>query len=830
MTDMERGLAKGTSTLTTSDVRSGAALVASADVADRKAFLRGLSGPQLKALPYLFDFWALDHQLAPEGDWRTWVILWGRGAGKTRAGSEWVRSMVEGSRPRDPGVARRVGLIGETMEQAREVMVFGESGILACSPPDRRPTWIAGRQMLVWPNGAEARLYSAFDPERLRGPQFDAVWADEVGCAAVDKGTNEPNRFVDLKSSESGLPRASNGIRDDYIQMQYLRTLFTHYKDPALNPTSPVTGLQMVDPERIHVWAWDARPFPAFPANGALWSDNVNYSRGHWINGRAASRPLSSVVAEICEDAGVTGYDVSALHGAVRGYGLEDVTTARSALQPLMVAYGFDAIERDGVLVFRTRGARMDADIDAGQLVYEDDAEGAIELTRSQEAEVSGRVRVGFVEADADYEIRSTEATFPDEEGQTTSTSELSLVLTSAEGQRIAERWLSEARVARDTARFTLPPSLMKVGAGDVIRLPDEHGDGLFRIDQADQTDRQALEAVRIEPAIYEPQDVTEKTFDLRNFVAPVPVELMLMELPLLRGDEDPVAPYVAASGVPWPGSVALYSATQDAGYGLNRFVTSPSTIGLAQTVLPKACTGLYDRGPALRVQLIRGDLQSISLDQLLGGANSAAIGDGSSDNWEVFQFAEAEIVDENTFEVRMRLRGQAGTGGLMPEEWPVGSVFVLLNGVPEQIELASSARGVTQHFRYGPGTRPLSDPSYQHRVDAFLGAGLRPYNVAHLRATPNGGALDVTWVRRTRLDGDSWDSEDVPLSEAFERYRVRVFKDGVQARQVTVNQPNWSYSAVMQAADGAGETYIQVAQVSETYGEGLVSGLTLVA
>ena len=163
----------------TSGVRSGAALVASADVADRKAFLRGLTGAQLKALPYLFDFWALEHQLAPIGDWRTWVILGGRGAGKTRAGSEWVRSMVEGSRPRDPGVAKRVGLIGETMEQAREVMVFGESGILACSPPDRRPTWIAGRQMLIWPNGAEARLYSAFDPERLRGPQFDAVWADE---------------------------------------------------------------------------------------------------------------------------------------------------------------------------------------------------------------------------------------------------------------------------------------------------------------------------------------------------------------------------------------------------------------------------------------------------------------------------------------------------------------------------------------------------------------------------------------------------------------------------------------------------------------------------
>lgn len=180
MTSLERGWPKATSTSTSSDVRSGAALVASADAADRKAFVRSLTDEQARALPYLFDFWALDHQLPPDGDWRTWVILGGRGAGKTRAGAEWVRSMVEGSRPRDPGKARRVGLIGETMDQVREVMVFGESGILACSPPDRRPAWIAGRKMLVWPNGAEARLYSAFDPESLRGPQFDAVWADEL--------------------------------------------------------------------------------------------------------------------------------------------------------------------------------------------------------------------------------------------------------------------------------------------------------------------------------------------------------------------------------------------------------------------------------------------------------------------------------------------------------------------------------------------------------------------------------------------------------------------------------------------------------------------------
>jgi len=134
----------------------------------------------LLALPYLFEFWALEHQLPPDGDWRTWVIMGGRGAGKTRAGAEWVRAQVEGARPLDEGRCKRLALVGETIDQVREVMIFGESGIMACSPPDRRPEWQATRKRLIWPNGAIAQAFSAHDPEGLRGPQFDGAWVDEL--------------------------------------------------------------------------------------------------------------------------------------------------------------------------------------------------------------------------------------------------------------------------------------------------------------------------------------------------------------------------------------------------------------------------------------------------------------------------------------------------------------------------------------------------------------------------------------------------------------------------------------------------------------------------
>ncbi|MAY46018.1 MAG: ATP-binding protein [Rhodobacteraceae bacterium] len=104
----------------------------------------------------------------------------GRGAGKTRAGAEWVRSRVEGGKPTEPGACRRIALVGETFDQVRDVMIFGDSGIMACSPPDRRPEWKAGERKLIWHNGAEAQAFSAHDPEGLRGPQFDGAWVDEL--------------------------------------------------------------------------------------------------------------------------------------------------------------------------------------------------------------------------------------------------------------------------------------------------------------------------------------------------------------------------------------------------------------------------------------------------------------------------------------------------------------------------------------------------------------------------------------------------------------------------------------------------------------------------
>ncbi|MEO1399057.1 MAG: terminase family protein, partial [Pseudomonadota bacterium] len=115
-----------------------------------------------------------EKQLPPSGDWTTWLLLGGRGSGKTRAGAEWVRTVMMGGR------AGRVALVGETFADAREVMVEGESGLLGVHPTPDRPNWIASRRRLEWPNGAIGQVFSAEDPDGLRGPQFCFAWSDEL--------------------------------------------------------------------------------------------------------------------------------------------------------------------------------------------------------------------------------------------------------------------------------------------------------------------------------------------------------------------------------------------------------------------------------------------------------------------------------------------------------------------------------------------------------------------------------------------------------------------------------------------------------------------------
>lgn len=151
---------------------STAQLIASLDEATRATILKELSANEAAEILEDWRFWARPDQIAPEGNWRVWLIMAGRGFGKTRCGSEWVHEQIRQGR-------ERIALVGETKADVRDVMVEGESGILATAGRNR-PLYEPSKRRLTWPNGAIGVCYSGDEPDQLRGPQHDAAWLDEL--------------------------------------------------------------------------------------------------------------------------------------------------------------------------------------------------------------------------------------------------------------------------------------------------------------------------------------------------------------------------------------------------------------------------------------------------------------------------------------------------------------------------------------------------------------------------------------------------------------------------------------------------------------------------
>lgn len=652
-------------------------------------------------------------------------------------------------------------------------------------------------------------------------PKSKPIWFTEIGCPAIDKGTNQPNVFYDPKSSESFFPYYSSGSQDSFIQHRYLQATFAYWNQDENNPVSDIYNGRMVDMSRAHVWAWDARPWPDFPSRIETWIDGGNYARGHWINGRTSLCSLADVVEELCVGSGLEDVDASALHGGVVGYSIDSVETTRQSLQPLMLVYGFDSFANEGTIAFSGRNGRILAERSSASLVAAEQ-EPVVLRTRMPAAGVPGRVTLGFVRSDLDYQAGAAEAVSTERVEPHTGQTSVRIILSAGEAKAVAERWLSEGRVAQDTVAFSLPLSDLSITPGDVLSLRNGDWSDLYRVDRIDETTNRTINAVRVEPSIYRAPTFVDSVSEGLTLASPTPVSFEFMDLPLLVGTESPHAPHLAVTKSPWAGAVAVYSADDDFGYEFDTKVLSSAIVGSTLDILPAGAPGVWMHR-SFRVRIGSGSLQSRSESNVLNGANAAAIRFGAQSSWEIIQFQSAELILPKVYRVSRLLRGQAGSDWVIPEVWPVGTDFVLLDRAVTQLNIPLSARGLARHYRIGPANRAYDDPSYALHVEAFVGEGLRPYRPVHFQAKRRpDGCIMLRWTRRTRVDGDNWQGLDVPLGEERELYHLRVLDDTRLLREFSPSVSQQIYSAVEQAADGAPLTLrFEVAQTSDRFGSG---------
>jgi hypothetical protein len=656
--------------------------------------------------------------------------------------------------------------------------------------------------------------------------QSKPIWFTEFGCPAIDKGTNQPNVFLDEKSSESFAPYYSNSTVDSYLQRQYLTAMHEYWGDAAHNPISVFYDAPMINMARSSVWAWDTRPWPDFPDRLSLWSDGVNYTKGHWISGRFADQSLAAVVSEICEISGVFDYDVSALRDNIVGFAIRDIETGRQSLQSLMIAYDFVSYEDGGKVVFTPRSQEDSVHFSEADLARLPDQDDVVSKIRSPDAERVGRLRVQFWDQNEHYEAASVEARFTGDVSQATSSIQLPLVLERGMGQAIANRLFVNAKVARDEVKFAVPPSNLEIALGDYISIGESPF--TYRVDRIEDYGARVVEAVRVERGVFDTVSGSGFSREPKPVLTDTTPHFAFLDLPLLKGGEVAHAPHFAATASPWRAGVSVYDSSGSDGFNLNMTLGNKAIFGETLSTLAKATPARWDRGGGVLVRFSE-DVQTRSKIDVLNGANAAAIRFGSGD-WEVFQFNHADMQSDGSYRLHALLRGQVGTEWLVPDEWPVGSEIVILGRGVEQIELTATARGLARNYRIGPANKPASHGAYKQIIEAFDGVGLRPYTPVQLKVVREvGGNLRVNWIRRTRIDGDSWLSYEVPMGEDAEMYRLRVWKGVSLLREHEITTPAWVYSASEITADGAtGAVDIEVAQLSTRFGIGPYNRMTV--
>ncbi|MDR3475181.1 MAG: glycoside hydrolase/phage tail family protein [Devosia sp.] len=653
-------------------------------------------------------------------------------------------------------------------------------------------------------------------------PQSKPLWLTELGCPAVDKGANQPNVFPDPKSSEDAPPYFSSGAPDALAQRQFLRAHLGWWRPAAAgfidahNPVSTVYGARMLDPDRIYLWTWDARPFPAFPLDSDVWADGPNYATGHWLSGRLGALASDELVRAVAADYGLAVGSADAAQPLVFGTDIEGVVSARDALQPLLSASTLAVRDTSDGLAFALPRPRLTLAVEAGELV--DAGTSLSSRKRPDPSEAVGRVALSYTDRERDYLTGTVTAMRL--AGGATSGQTSSLVLDLANARGAAERLLAADSSTLDTLEVTLPRSLDALEVGDPIALGGQ-GDGPFVVTALRDGVARTASLQAIVP--------TSNAAIVADRPLPAGGGATPQALPLVVGVHLPADPaafgasrlLLGAMASPWPGTIEV---TNDADAMAVATLTRNAALGELASPLDAGPVALWDDATSLTVALYSGHLSSASELAVLGGANRLAI-ETDSGEWEIIGFANATLTAPSTYRLTHLLRGQAGTVHAVGPAATGNRLMVLDNAMVGAV-VSPDWLGETLTLRAYAGRTDPTGTTFAAGIDLSPDLPLAPVHLGACRDAVTGD-IALSWVRCSRSDTDSWTLSEAPLDFSPEAYTLTIFNGITPVRTIAATAPASTYSGSQQTADFGGlptSFTFTVAQLSPSLGAGLTA------
>ncbi|MBN9588097.1 MAG: hypothetical protein BGN85_10970 [Alphaproteobacteria bacterium 64-11] len=526
---------------------------------------------------------------------------------------------------------------------------------------------------------------------------------------------------------------------------------------------------------------------------------------------QALNQPVGRVFGHLCDadlGDGRCGIAVSASAGTVA------------------TAFFFDAVEREGKIVFAMRGRAVPTAYDADGLVLPDNG-AAISLVRAQESDLPQASRIAYIDGGRDYAQASVESRRLAGTSNRVATSSLPLVMDQEEAGGIGARLLQDAWVMRESAQFSLPPSALALDAGDEVALTAGGRAHRLRLTGIDDGTARAVQAIATDPSIYDRYAGPVRAPALGQTPSqPGRALLIFLELPWLRDDQNIAAPFVGAYADPWPGDVAVLRSATTSGYVRDVTLTTPCSFGVTVEDFYSGPRWHWDRVNSLKLRLVNGALSSAGSVAVYGGANALAV-QNPDGGWEVVQYADAALTGPGEYTLTNLLRGRRGSEGQMRSPVPAGARVVVLDESLVQLGLSTGQARQPFNYLWGPVSRPISDVSWQGAARTFEGTALIPLAPCHLAFAWDGGDLNLSWRRRDRAPSAAAIAlPETPMSEARQAYDLEICAGETVVRTASgLGEHAYVYTAAQQAADFPGglpnPLIIRVYQLSSLIGRG---------
>jgi len=546
---------------------------------------------------------------------------------------------------------------------------------------------------------------------------------------------------------------------------------------------------------------------------------------------------LADILDDLCGRANITP-NTSAITETCRGYAVTKPMSVSSAIGALRPVFRFDGVEVDYTLEFKPRelsAIRTLTEQDIG--VIESNSEPLIlSQERTPDVFLPRRIRIRYIDQDRDYEQGTQYAGRIVTNSEEIKQIDAAVVMVANEAAKTADIVLKELWTRRQSYQFNISMDHVDLMPGDVVNLETDEVNTTVRIQSIDDgiPGIRKIEGVVDGAFIYSSNNEGETGGAIAPAVPrnPGPTQLALLDIPLLRDNDDGTGFYIAAGNVlsGWGGANVFETDFTNSFDQIVAFF-DPALIGSVQTqLIEDPLTTTWDESQDIIVGIPQGSLESKTEEEVLNGANLAAI--KAVGGWELIQFVNVTDNGDGTFTISKILRGRLGT------EWATdrhsdGDKFVLIKSDGSTRRHPKNIAAIGEKFGYKAVSFGLGFSDAPLRTLDFESVGQKPWSPVHIEGTRDGSDnLDITWVRRARYGGEWRNGFDIPNTEATEEYEIDILDgNGNVVRTLTSTATSVTYTATDQTTDfGSTQASIDVKiyQISDVVGRGYAGEATL--